>query len=83
MQTQKRTYVLPQTTVEKFEQSVASGQRSAALARLIEAWLEKQQEAALEREIIEGCHEMADVTLEIQREFDPLDSEVTRAFYPY
>ncbi len=83
MQTRKRTYVLPQTTVEKFEQTVASGQRSAALARLIEAWLTKQQEEALERDIIEGCREMADVYLEIQREFDPLDTEVTSAFYSY
>ena len=80
MQTQKRTYVLPQATVEKFEQTVASGQRSAALARLIEAWLEKQKEEALEREIIEGCREMSAVYLEIQREFNPLDTEVTRAY---
>lgn len=82
MQTQKRTYVLPQKTLEKFEQTVASGQRSAALAGLIDAWLEKQQEEALERDIVEGCREMADVYLEIQREFDPLDTEVTRAFHP-
>ncbi|MGI4790121.1 MAG: hypothetical protein ACRYFS_14870 [Janthinobacterium lividum] len=82
MKTQKRTYALPQVTVEKFEQTVASGQRSATLAHLIEAWLEKQREEALEREIIEGCREMSDVYLEIQREFDPLDTEVTRAFYP-
>ena len=81
MQTQKRTYVLPQETVEKFERTVASGQRSAALARLIEAWLEQQQQAALERDIIEGCREMTDVYLEIQQEFDPLDTEVTRGYY--
>ena len=82
MQTQKRTYALPQGTVEKFEQAVGSGQRSATLARLIENWLKQQQEAALERDIIEGCREMAAVYLEIQREFDPLDTEVTRAFHP-
>ena len=82
MRTQKRTYALPLATVEKFEKTVPSGQRSAALAHLIEAWLEKQQEEALERDIIEGCREMADVYLEIQREFDPLDTEVTRAYYP-
>ena len=81
MQTQKRTYVLPQKTLEKFEQTVASGQRSAALARLIEEWLKQQQEESLESDIVEGCHEMADVYLEIQREFAPLDTEVTRAFY--
>ena len=82
MQTQKRTYALPQETVTKFEQAVSSGHRSATLAHLIEAWLEKQQEAALEREIVEGCGEMTDVYLEIQREFEPLDTEVTRGFYP-
>ena len=82
MQTQKRTYVLPRATVEKFERTVASGQRSAALALLIEAWLEEQQQAALERDIIEGCCEMGEVYLEIQREFNSLDTEVTRAFYP-
>ena len=82
MQTQKRTYALPQKTIEKFEQAVGSGQRSATLALLIEDWLKQQQEAALERDIIEGCREMAEVYLEIQREFEPLDTEVTRAFYP-
>ncbi len=82
MHTQKRTYALPEKTVQKFEQIIPSGQRSAALAQLIEAWLTKQQEEALERDIIEGCREMADVYLEIQREFDPLDTEVTRAFHP-
>ena len=58
MQTQKRSYALPQTIVEK------------------------QREEALERDIIEGCRDMADVYLEIQREFDPLDTEVTRACNP-
>ncbi len=82
MQTQKRTYALPQETVAKFEQAVGSGQRSATLAALIEAWLEKQREEALKRDIIEGCREMAEVYSEIQREFDPLDTEVSRAFYP-
>ena len=82
MPTQKRTYALPQATIDKFEQTVVSGQRSAALARLIEDWLEKQEQEALERNIIEGCREMADVYLEIQREFEPLDAEVTRAYYP-
>ncbi len=82
MQTQKRTYALPQATIEKFEKTVASGQRSATLARLIEAWLEKQEEEALERDIREGCREMADVYLEIQRDFEPLDTEETRGYYP-
>jgi hypothetical protein len=82
MQTQKRTYALPQATIEKFEQTVVSGQRSATLSRLIEDWLEKQRWDALEKDVIEGCREMADVYLEIQREFDPLDTEVTRGYYP-
>ena len=43
---------------------------------------EKQREEALEREIIEGCREMAEVYLETQREFEPLDAEVSCAFSP-
>ena len=41
MQTLKRTYALPKETLEQFEQTVTSGQRSATLALLIEKWLER------------------------------------------
>ena len=82
MQTRKRTYALPQATIEKFEQLVTSGQRSTTLARLIEEWLEKQHEEALHQSIIEGCREMADVFLEIEQEYQPLDEEVARAYFP-
>lgn len=82
MQTRKRTYALPQATIEKFEQTVTSGQRSTTLARLIEEWLEKQREEAVRQSIIEGCLEMADVFLEIEQEFRPLDEEVSRVYFP-
>ena len=42
-----------------------------------------ETDVRLEQDIIEGCREMADVYMEIQREFAPLDTEVTRAFYSY
>ena len=82
MKTQKRTYALPKQTLEEFEQVVASGQRSTMLAQMIEQWLEKRREEALERDIIEGCHAMWDINVEIEREFHPLEEEVTRAYCP-
>jgi len=82
MQTQKRTYALPAETVQEFEQMVASGQRSATLARLIEDWLEKRREEALRQNIIEGCREMWDINVEIEREFHPLEEEVALARCP-
>ncbi len=36
--------------------------------------------AILEQDIVEGCREMADVYLEIQREFQPLDKEAACAY---
>ena len=46
------------------------------------AVMQAQCEEELEQDIIEGRHEMADVYLEIQREFAPLAAEITRSFYP-
>jgi len=82
MQTQKRTYALPAETIQEFEQAVASGQRSTTLARLIEDWLEKRREEALRQNIIEGCREMWDINVEVEREFHPLEEEVARAHCP-
>ncbi len=75
----KRTYALPAETVEEFERTVAPGQRSALLASLIAQWLEQLRREQLRREIIAGCQEMADVYLEIERAFHPLEEEVHRA----
>ena len=75
----KRTYALPTETVESFERSVASGQRSAVIATLLRDWLEAQRRERLRRDIIEGCREMADIYTEIEREYHPLEEEAHRA----
>lgn len=74
----KRTYTLPSDTLEQFEQVVVSGQRSAVIAKLLREWLDRQRREQLRREIIEGCREMADVYLETEREYHPLEEEVQR-----
>ncbi|HEX5269130.1 MAG TPA: hypothetical protein VFW33_01520 [Gemmataceae bacterium] len=76
----KRTYTLPQETIEAFERSTPPGKRSALIAELMHEWLERQRRERLRREVIEGCREMADVYLAIEREFQPLEEEVERAF---
>jgi hypothetical protein len=78
----KRTYALPPETVERFEEAVASGRRSAVIADLIHDWLEARRREELRREIIEGCREMAAVYQEIERDYQPLDEELHRAVEP-
>ncbi|HKI36605.1 MAG TPA: hypothetical protein VKA46_32410 [Gemmataceae bacterium] len=75
----KRTYALPQQTLEEFERTTAPGKRSALVAELLREWLERQKRDRLRKEVIEGCREMADVYLEIEREYHPLEEEVERA----
>jgi len=65
--------------LEQFEQAVSPGKRSTLIADLMREWLDKQRRKQLRRDIIEGCREMADVMLAIEREFNPLDEEVHRA----
>ena len=72
----KRTYVLRPDTVERFEQAVSPGQRSAVVGELLREWLEERQREQLRREAIEGCREMAAVYLEIEQEYHPLEEEV-------
>lgn len=74
----KRTYVLPDATVERFERKVPAGSRSAVLAHLIDDWLEEERLRGLRQEIAEGCHDMADVYLELEADFHPLEEEVHR-----
>jgi len=75
----KRTYSLPQTTIKNFEAEVKSGNRSAVLTELIQNWLEEQRRKRLRESIIQGCHDMKDVYLEIEQEYHPLEEEVHRA----
>lgn len=78
MELHKRTYSLPAQTLEQFESAVPAAQRSTILAGLLRAWLDEQQREALEREIIEGCREMAEVYLQVEQEYHPLEEEVQR-----
>lgn len=80
MRLQKRTYSLPPEVVERFERSVAVGQRSAVVSRLVNEWLDEQQREELRADIVEGCREMWDVYLDIEKEYAPLDKEVARKY---
>lgn len=79
----KRTYSMPHETVEHLERSVAAGKRSALITRLVDDWLNEQEREELLADIIEGCREMWDVHLEIEKEFRPLDEEVERKYGGY
>jgi hypothetical protein len=76
----KRTYALPSDTVSKFEESIPSGQRSAVVAQLLRDWLAEKERLRLRQEIIEGCRDMAEIYLQVEKEFHPLEEEVARAF---
>jgi len=75
----KRTYTLPPDILRQFEQTVAMGKRSSVITELLREWLDKQRQERLRREVIEGCREMADVYLEIEQEYHPLEEEMHRA----
>lgn len=75
----KRTYVLPPDLLEQFEREVERGRRSAVITELLRRWLDDRRRQRLRAQVIEGCREMADVMLEIEREFNPLDEEIDRA----
>lgn len=40
--------------------------------------LSKEQRDRLRKAVIEGCHDMADVMIEMEREYHPLEEEVQR-----
>ena len=75
----KRTYALPAETLAQFEQAVVTGKRSAVISDLLREWLDQQRRESLRREIIEGCRAMADVYLEIEQAYHPLEEEVQYA----
>lgn len=75
----KRTYVLPPDVVKQFEREVKVGHRSMVIAELLRQWLTERQRQRLRTQVIEGCRKMAEVMLEIEREFNPLDEELDRA----
>jgi len=79
MQSLKRTYTLPADTLQRFEQAVVPGRRSATIDELLREWLDRQRRERLRQEVIEGCQAMADVYLAIERDYHPLEEEVHRA----
>ena len=74
----KRTYTLTPETLQRFEQTVRPGERSAIIGVLIERWLAEKEKSELCRLVIEGCREMADEMLRIEAEFHPREEEVVR-----
>jgi len=78
MRLQKRTYALPPETVREFDEVVQPGRRSSVLANLMQTWLDERRRARLREAVIEGCQDMADTYLEIERDYHPLEEEVQR-----
>ena len=78
MATIKRTYLLPDGTIERFEKKVPVRQRSATVAGLIEDWLTQSERAAIREKVMEGCKEMSDLYTEIARDWASLDEEIDR-----
>lgn len=78
MRLKKRTYALPTTLLDRFEKLVAPGKRSVKVASLLEGCLERHHRESLRQEVIAGCRVMADLYLEIEKEYHPLEEEVYR-----
>jgi len=74
----KRTYNLPPELISQWESQVEPGKRSALLAELIHEWLERRRRAAIRKDVIEGCRAMADISLELERDFHRLEEESER-----
>jgi metal-responsive CopG/Arc/MetJ family transcriptional regulator len=68
----KRTFALPSDTLQEFEQIVSPEERNKVIAEALRDWLDKQK---LREAIIEGLHDMADILLEIEQEYHPLEEE--------
>ncbi|MBI5091625.1 MAG: hypothetical protein HZB26_04180 [Candidatus Hydrogenedentes bacterium] len=78
MGTVKRTYALPEEIVTRFEQSVAPRRRSSVLAKVMQQWMAEQERGELTERVVEGCREMADTYLELERDFHLLEEEADR-----
>ena len=78
MKLAKRTYSLPPDLLERFEERLATGERSRFLAKLIEEWLAEREREELRRQVIEGCKEMGGLYKEIDKEWNSAADEVWR-----
>jgi len=64
--------------VSDTQRRIPAGRRSGVIAESLGGWLEEQRRHRLRREVVEGCQEMADVYLELERAYHPLEEEVSR-----
>jgi hypothetical protein len=78
MKLAKRTYSLPPQIVQRFEERVNPGQRNSFIAKLLEDWFARQERSEMRRQIVEGCREMKEVYLEIDREWNGTGEEAWR-----
>ena len=76
----KRTYALPAQTVSLFEQAVQPRQRRAVINQVLSEWLEHRRREQLRQELREGCQAMAEIYLEAEQAWHPLEEEVHCAF---
>lgn len=74
----KRTYALPPDMLIRFEKAVPAGERGRLLAGLLREWLNGRERERIRRDVIEGCREMRDVYLAVEREYHPLEEEAQR-----
>ena len=74
----KRTYSLPEPLWRRFEEIVPKRERSRVITELVSRWIEEKERERLRKEILEGCREMTEVYMEVEREFHPLEEEVER-----
>lgn len=70
--------MLPPESLTAFEAKVPAGQRSAVVAGLLRDWLDQQHRAELRGQIIAGCRDMAELYLEIDSAYHPLEEELHR-----
>ncbi|HLX61842.1 MAG TPA: hypothetical protein VKX17_11215 [Planctomycetota bacterium] len=74
----ERSFTLPEETVNALEEKVDRQRQGELLAELIQNWLNEQPKSSLRDEVIAGCIDMADVSIELERDFNPLEEEVHR-----
>ena len=78
MRLAKRTYSLPPALLQRFEARLESGERSGLIAALIEEWLDERDRAELRKQVIAGCKDMAQIYLDMDKEWTGAADEVWR-----
>ena len=76
MKVVKRTYSVPEYMWRHFEEIVPKRERSRVISELVSRWLEEREKERLRKEILEGCMEMSEIYLELEKEFHLLEEEV-------